>query len=128
MSIMIFSSVETTALDPCCSRAIDCENALRRSPVRRDKFGLLPPPLQRIRRRVDGLRHLFEVALREQRGYGPFLLETFEARLGVAELVELHSHSIHDREEQAAHLSVFVAGVYVVQRATRLERAAEPAG
>jgi hypothetical protein len=36
---MIFSSVETTALDPCCSRAIDCENALRRSPVRRDKFG-----------------------------------------------------------------------------------------
>src|SRR5439155_22811614 len=41
-------------------------------------------------------------------------LQPLEAGLGVAEAVELHSHPIHDREVQTAHLPILVAGLQVV--------------
>ena len=44
--------------------------------------------------------------------------QPLQARPGVTELLEFHSHPIHDGEIQAAHFPIVVAGLQVVQRAS----------
>src|SRR5215510_16594830 len=55
-------------------------------------------------------------------------LQVFEAVFRVAEAVQFDAHAVHEREVKAARLSVLVAGLNVIQRAARLESAAESAG
>ena len=54
--------------------------------------------------------------------------DTLEALGGVAEAIELHAHSIHQREVEAAELAVLVTGVGVIEHAAGLERPAERPG
>src|SRR5258708_34776728 len=54
-------------------------------------------------------------------------LDSFQALAGVAEVVELDPHAIHDREIQAAHLALVVAVVQIAQGAARFQRSAQAA-
>ena len=55
-------------------------------------------------------------------------LEICEPRFRIAEPVELDAHPVHDAEVEAAHFSILIAGVEVVERATGFERAAKRSG
>ena len=54
-------------------------------------------------------------------------LQIRQPRVRVAEVVQLHTHPVHQREIQAADLAVLVALVPVVQHAAGGQRAAEAA-
>src|SRR5689334_21248914 len=54
-----------------------------------------------------------------------FPLQRFEPRLRVAETIQLHVHPVHNRKEQTAQLAIVVAGLQIVQRAPRLDRASQ---
>src|SRR5260370_204576 len=52
--------------------------------------------------------------------------QPLQACRGVTELLEFHSHAIHEGEIQAAHFPIVVAGLQVVQRASCFESATQP--
>src|SRR6266852_1947285 len=54
--------------------------------------------------------------------------QPLQACVGIAELLELHSHPIHDREVQAAQFPIVVASLQVVQRASCFQGATQPSG
>src|SRR5438552_15249180 len=55
------------------------------------------------------------------------LLNTFQAGIGVAEVIQLHTHAIHQREVQAAHLTILRWLAQIADRTSRLERSAQTA-
>src|SRR6202011_3061609 len=55
-------------------------------------------------------------------------LQPFQPRLGVAKLLQFYPKTIHERQIQAAHLTVVLARLQIVQRTSGFERASESAG
>ena len=75
---------------------------------------------QDIRRVLAGGRPRLEPSSRRRRpAFFPQGLQVGQPRFGVAEVVELHAHAVHDRQVQAAQLAVVVAGVEVVRATGR---------
>src|SRR5262245_6032355 len=101
---------------------------------RRECFVIQSPFKLRPVSRWNGAWQLLSLATAEQTRstQGTFQkfdsLQVFEAVFRVAEAIQFDAHAVHEREVKAARLTVLVAGLNVIQRAARLESAAESAG
>src|SRR5580658_6692797 len=52
-------------------------------------------------------------------------LQISQARLRIAKMLQLHAHPIHNRKIQTTKPPILIASVQIIQRAPRLQRAAQ---